>query len=124
MTHELTPIPPMSLTSDDRNMAVIAHLCAFGAWILPFGNIVGPLAIYLWKKDESDFIREAALESLNFNISLYIWMSLSAFISFFCIGYVTGLALVLISFLLPILAAVEAAKGVHYRYPLTLRLVT
>ena len=40
---------------------------------LPFANILGPLAIWLWKKKEHPFIDEQGKESLNFQISLTIY---------------------------------------------------
>ena len=58
------------LTTDEKNIGMLAHLLVFSGYVVPFGNIIGPLVIYLIKKDESAYIRHHAVEALNFQISM------------------------------------------------------
>jgi hypothetical protein len=103
--------------------AMLAHLSALSGFIIPFGSILGPLIIWLIKRDEMSFVNDQAKEALNFNISMTIYAMVSGVLIFVVIGIVL-LPVVLVTWLvLAILAAVKANEGVAYRYPLTLRLV-
>jgi uncharacterized Tic20 family protein len=76
------------------------------------------------KKDQSPFVADQAKEALNFQIavSIALWVSV-ALIWVFCIGVVLLPMVGIGSIVFSILAAIEANKGVYYRYPYTLRLV-
>lgn len=103
--------------------AMLAHISALSGFIIPFGSILGPLIIWLIKRDEMSFVNDQAKEALNFNISMTIYAIVAGVLIFVAIGIVL-LPVVLISWLvLTIMAAVKANEGVAYRYPLTLRLV-
>lgn len=104
-------------TSDEKNIALLAHL---GTLI---GGFIVPLVIYLVKKDESTFITENAKESLNFQISLLIYFIVSGFLFLIFIGFFLMLALGLFSFIVLILAAIASSEGKIYRYPLCIRFI-
>jgi hypothetical protein len=58
----------------NRNWAMGCHLAALALYIgIPFGNIFGPLIIWLIKKDEIPLVDEQGKESLNFQISLILY---------------------------------------------------
>lgn len=110
--------------NEARNWAMGAHLAALFGFIIPFGNIIGPLVVWLVKKDESELVDEQGKEALNFQITITI----AYIIAFLLILVVIGLFLLPILFILDlifiIVAAVKTSGGEHYRYPLTLRLVS
>jgi uncharacterized Tic20 family protein len=123
---------PSGLPSDARTWALAAHLSAYlGAWVaLAF---LGPLVVWLVKRDEHPFVDHHAKEALNFNLSFLIYGVIGAVIAV-PLGILTlgigliplvlaGLVLVVIWLLFPILAAVKASNGEGYRYPLTIRFV-
>src|SRR5262245_9575349 len=66
-------VPPMPAATVSRTWEVVSHLVAFSGFIIPFGNVIGPLVIWLMKKAESPSIEAHAKESLNFQISMTIW---------------------------------------------------
>jgi hypothetical protein len=103
--------------------AMLAHLSALSGFIIPFGSILGPLIIWLIKRDEMSFVNDQAKEALNFNISMTIYMLVSLVLVFVVIGIPLMIVLGIAWLVLAILAAVKANEGVAYRYPLTLRLV-
>ncbi|MGF1519849.1 MAG: DUF4870 domain-containing protein [Nodosilinea sp.] len=108
---------------ESRMWAMLAHISALSGFIIPFGSILGPLIIWLIKRDEMSFVNDQAKEALNFNISMTIYAIVAGMLIFVAIGIVL-LPVVLIAWLvLTIMAAVKANEGVAYRYPLTLRLV-
>jgi uncharacterized Tic20 family protein len=111
-------------TRDDRTWAMIAHLSALvGYAVVPFGNIIAPLIIWLVKKDRSWFIDDQAKEALNFQISVTIYAIISAFLIIVLIGFVLLGILYVLGIILSIIAAIKANDGLQYRYPLTIRLI-
>ena len=56
-----------------RNTAVVAHLSTFAGLVLPFGSVIGPLAVWLTRRNEDPFIDDAGREALNFGISIAIY---------------------------------------------------
>ena len=108
---------------ESRMWAMLAHLSALSGFVIPFGNIVGPLVIWLIKRDEMSFVSDQGKEALNFNISMTIYMMVAGVLIFVLIGIPLMIVLGIAWLVLTILAAVKANEGVAYRYPLTLRLV-
>ncbi|MCD7099385.1 DUF4870 domain-containing protein [Stenotrophomonas sp. MMGLT7] len=128
-----TPPPPptgLAPTAEQRQWALFAHLSTLtGLFTGGVGNIVGPLVIWLIKKDTMPFVEDQAKEALNFNITLLIVgvaLFLLTLVTFgFGIIFTLPIAIVLgIAWLvLTIIATIRANEGVAYRYPFTLRLV-
>jgi uncharacterized Tic20 family protein len=120
---ELKPV--MEPTADERQWALLAHLSGLIASLLGGMSFLGPLIIWLIKKDQSAFVADQAKEALNFQIAVTIALVVS-----FAIGAATCIGFLLIpvvgigSLVFAIIAAMEANKGVVYRYPYTIRLVT
>ncbi|NMF83005.1 DUF4870 domain-containing protein [Nodosilinea sp. P-1105] len=113
----------LDTTPESRMWAMIAHLSALAGFVIPFGNILGPLIVWLVKKDEMSFVNDQGKEALNFNISMTIYMLVSGALIFVLIGIPLLVILGIAWLILVILAAVKANEGTAYRYPLTLRLV-
>lgn len=107
----------------ERTWGMVAHLAALAGFIIPFGNIIGPLVIWLMKKDESEFVDDQGKESLNFQISVSIYCLVSALLIIILIGIILLIAIGILMLVLVIVAAVKANSGEKFRYPLTIRLV-
>jgi uncharacterized protein len=113
---------PGSLSQEDRNWGMIAHLAALAAFIVPFfGGVLGPLIVYLVKKDTSAFGADSAKEALNFNITVIIGYCVTGLLVIVWIGIPLMFALWIAWLILTIVAAVRASEGVAYRYPATIR---
>ena len=112
-----------SLSQEDRNWGLIAHLSALSGLIIPLGSVLGPLIVYLVKKDQSAFGTECAKEALNFNITVLIAAIVSACLWLIFIGILLSVVLFFVWLILTIIAAVRASEGTVYRYPATIRLV-
>ncbi|MBU1120234.1 DUF4870 domain-containing protein, partial [Patescibacteria group bacterium] len=53
---------------------MFCHLSSFVAFIgIPFGNVLGPLIIWLVKKNEMPLVEVNGKEALNFQISMSIY---------------------------------------------------
>ena len=106
-----------------RNTAVAAHLSTFAGLILPFGSVIGPLAVWLTRRDQDPFIDNAGREALNFGISIAIYGSLLLVAALMLVGIPFLIVGVVAWVVLASLAAAKASQGQAYRYPLTMRLV-
>jgi hypothetical protein len=106
-----------------RNTAVVAHLSTFAGLVVPFGSVIGPLAVWLTRRDRDPFIDQAGREALNFGISIAIYGSLMLVAALMLVGIPLLVVGVIGWVVLASLAAVKASQGQSYRYPLTIRLV-
>ena len=106
-----------------RTSAVAAHLSTFTGLIVPFGSVIGPLAVWLTRRDRDPFIDQAGREALNFGISIAIYGAVLVVAALMLVGIPFLIIGVVAWVVLASLAAVKASQGQAYRYPLTLRLV-
>lgn len=102
---------------------LIAHLSGFAGFLLPLGNILGPLLVWLLKKEQSPKLEEHAREALNFQISISIYALIASILFFAVIGFVLLPILIIVQIVLMIKAALAADRGELYRYPITFRLI-
>jgi uncharacterized Tic20 family protein len=85
---------------------------------------LGPLIVMLTKGNESPYVRRQAVESLNFQLSMLIYVIVSFVLMFVLIGFIL-LPIVGIAWLaLTIIGSIRASRGEEYRYPLTIRMVS
>jgi len=111
-------------TAEERQWALVAHLSGLVASALGGFAFLGPLVVWLVKKDQSAFVADQAKEALNFQIAVTIALLVSFGIAIVtCVGVILFPIVGIGSLLFSILAAVEANKGVYYRYPYSIRLI-
>ncbi|NUW40352.1 DUF4870 domain-containing protein [Nonomuraea rhodomycinica] len=104
--------------TDDTTMAMLSHLLGLlVSW-------VGPLIIYLMKKDEAPYVRDQAAEALNFQITMFIGYVVAGILSIFVIGLLLFPVVWIVSLIFHLQAVVAANRGENYRYPLSVRLVS
>lgn len=108
---------------EERNWAMGAHLSALSGFIIPFGNLLGPLIIWLTQKDKSAFVDAQGKEALNFNITIFIAAIVCGLLTFVLIGLLLLPLLGIAWLVLAIMAGIKASKGEHYQYPYILRLI-
>lgn len=105
---------------------MLAHLLALAVFILPsFGNIIGPLIIWLIKKDESAFVDKNGKESLNFQISVTIYMIAAVILTVLSLGilFLLPVAVSIVWLVYVVIATVKVSNGEDYSYPLTIRFI-
>ena len=135
-----TPDPAATASSpsmpgaEERNWAMAAHLSALAGGLLSgfFGGLgvfVGPLVVWLIKKDTMPFVDEQGKEALNFNITCAIAFLILIVFSVMTLGIgllltvPLWLAVGIFWLVVTIIAAVKTSNGEHYRYPISLRLI-
>lgn len=129
------PVQTNGLSSEERQWAMFAHLSALvggiltSGWAGSIGTFIGPLIIWLAKKDTMPFVDDQGKEALNFNITVALIFLALAVLSLVTLG--VGLIIAIPAWIIvgiawlifTIIAAIKANEGVAYRYPLTLRLI-
>lgn len=118
-----------TVSSKARTWCILCHVSALLGGALPaLGHLIGPLIIWLLKKDEYPEVDAHGKESLNFQISMMIYASALAVIVFVLLFVLVGFLLIplfgilyLADIVLVIIASIKASEGVLFRYPLTIR---
>lgn len=114
---------PQSVSGEDRTAAVVAHLSAPIAAIVSAGwlGFVGPLVVWLIYKDRSPFVRTAAAQSFNYQITMWLTSIIGWIMVFTIILLPVGVILIAIGNLMAIIlgvwGAIRTAGGNSYRYP-------
>lgn len=104
---------------------MFCHLAALAGLVgVPFGNVLGPLIIWLIKKNEMPAIDAHGKESINFQLSMTIYLIVAGILVFVFIGIFLVIALMIANVVLVILASIRANEGGFYRYPITIRFIS
>ena len=112
------------VSKDEQNWAMICHLSALAGFLVPFGNIFGPLLVWLLKRAEFPMVEVHGKEALNFQITVAIAFAICVPLIFVLIGiplmFIVGIG----ALIMTIIAAVKVSNGdFGYRYPLSIRLL-
>ena len=111
-------------TENERTWGMLAHLSALAGLVMPLvGIVLGPLLVWLTRRDESEFVAAHAKEALNFNISVLLGALACMLLMLVFVGFLLGTALVVAWLVMMLIAAIKASEGQSYRYPFSLRLV-
>lgn len=110
--------------SSVRNWTVLCHASALAGFVVPAaGHFLGPLIIWLAKRDSSPEIDAHGKEALNFQISMLIYSIIAGVLCLVLIGFAILLILHVLNVVFVIIASIKASEGRLYRYPLTIRLI-
>lgn len=108
------------LSETERNWAMLCHLSAFAGFFFPFGGIIGPLICWLTRKDESQWVDQNGKASLNFQMSLLLYMVLAVPLIFIIVGIPIVVFLGFLKVVCIIIASVKASKGEEFKYPISI----
>lgn len=120
------------LTKDDKLFGMLCHLSSFSTILIPMGFILGPLIIWLIKKDSSAFVNDQGKEALNFQISMIVYGIAGSIICAILMLVVIGFILLILLWIgigllwliMTIIASVRAYEGQTFRYPITIRFIS
>ena len=136
--NDINPAPvgaDSGISAEERQWAMFAHLSALAGgivtagWAGSIGCFLGPLVIWMMKKDTMPFVDDQAKEALNFNITVAIIFFVLFVLTLLTLGIgvlLTGPLMILVGLawlVFTIIASIKANQGERYRYPFTLRLV-
>jgi uncharacterized protein len=129
MSSPYQPYPNATPTAGSRLAAILAHLSAPIAALVSAGSLslVGPLLVWLVKKDDP-YARRAAAGAFNFNLTFWLLYLVSWLLIFTVIGAVIGIPLLVVLFLVSawchVKGAVRAANDRNYDYPFQIRVLS
>lgn len=136
--------------TQQKNIATFIHLSTFSRFIIPLGNFIGPLILWIANRDKSEFINNHGKQAINFQLSVLFYTIIIGTISipFFIFNLFNGfnglhfsldrisplliiggglgvLAVVgyLIELVFVIQATIKARDGEHYQYPLSIHFI-
>jgi uncharacterized protein len=135
--NDINPAPAgvdSAISADERQWAMFAHLSALAGGLLTsavggWGFFLGPLVIWLMKKDTMPFVDDQAREALNFNIKVSAVLIVLMILGVVTLGIgflITGPLMMIVgiaALVFIVIAAMKANQGIAYRYPMTVRLV-
>ena len=117
-----TPQQPAAPTPDQRTWAMLCHLAALAALVgIPFGNVVGPLVVWLIKRNEMPIVDSEGRKSLNFQITMAIAGFVAFMTVFVFIGFLLLPAVAIFDLVFVIIASVKASKGEPTKYPFAIQ---
>ncbi len=111
------------LPENVRNWAMVCHLSALAMLVTGIGALVGPLIVWLLKRDVDPFIDDQGKEALNFQITMMIAAIVSAILTLVIVGFLFLVIVGLLMLIMPIVAATKSSDGELYRYPMTIRFI-
>jgi len=112
-----------SPSADEKTWGMLAHLSSLVGFVIPFGNVLGPLVVWMIKKETMPFVDDQGKEALNFQITVMIAGLICIPLMFVLIGIPLMFVVAIAWLVLSIMAGLKAQNGVAYRYPFALRLI-
>lgn len=105
------------VSNDDRLFAALIYVISF------FTAFIGPIIIWLLKKDSSAFVDYHGREYLNFLISYTVYGIIAGIAVVILIGFVLLPIVGIAAFVFTIIGAVKAYEGEYYRMPFIFRIL-
>ncbi|KUP06459.1 hypothetical protein Q73_07440 [Bacillus coahuilensis m2-6] len=107
----------MKPNNDERLFAALIYVISF------FTAFIGPIILWIVKKDSSSFVDYHGRQYLNFLISYTIYTVISGVLTFILIGFALLAVVSIAGFIFTIIAAIKAYEGEEYRIPAIFRIV-
>ena len=124
------PPPPPNPDSQARPWNMLCHLSALAGLMVPFGHVLGPLLVWLIKKNEFPSVDHHGKSALNFQITVTLAVFIGAFaaftLAFIGIGFLLIPLVMLIGLagiILAIIAGIQANDGGDFKYPCSIEFV-
>jgi len=113
---------PYGSTEEERTLGRLCHLLSL------LTGFLGPLILWLVKKDSSRFVDHHGREALNFQLTILLATVCLGALTFVLIFFVVGIVFIpvmmvvaTLAIVAEILAAVAAQRGEWHRYPYSIR---
>jgi len=111
----------------DKEVRMWGMACHLSALVGLLGNgigfLLGPLLVWLFKREDHPFINEQGKEAVNFQITMFALFFIAAILIFVLIGIVLLPLLAILDVVLVIIAGLKASNGENYRYPFSFKVL-
>lgn len=113
-----------AIPREARKWGMIVHIIALvGLLGNGIGFLLGPLIVWMLKKEEHAFVDQQGKEAVNFQITMLLAILVCLLLTLLVIGFFLMAIVGLVMVILPIIAAVKANDGIAYKYPFTIRFI-
>ncbi len=125
---ETSAPPPLPLSAPSitnvRLWSIFCHASALLGVFLHFpGHVLGPLIVWLAKRDESPELDAHGKEAVNFQLSMLLYTVIAGVFCLVLIGFVLLPILWVANAVFVVIASIKASDGKLYRYPITIRFI-
>jgi uncharacterized protein len=107
-------------TQSERDWAMFCHLSAFAGFFFPFGGIIGPLICWVSRRGESEWVNINGRASMNFQLSMLLYMVMAIPLCFIIIGIPLIIFLAIFRVVCIVIASIKASQGGVFKYPLSI----
>ncbi|MEI8644007.1 DUF4870 domain-containing protein [Pseudoalteromonas sp. Hal040] len=108
---------------EQRTWAMFCHLSALAGLLFPFGSVIGPLIVWLVKKEEMPLVAEHGRKSLNFQLTMMIAYIVCFMLMFVVVGVILLLLVALFSLIMVVVSAIKANDGKEVNYPMAIEFI-
>lgn len=108
---------------EDRQLLSIMHYSQLLFLVTGIGGFVAPLVIWILKKDEIADMDEQGKQVINFQISLFIYYLIGAFLLIILVGFLVLGFVALLNLIFPIINGIKSSNGEPINYPLTIQFI-
>jgi hypothetical protein len=114
----------MSDDKDLRTWATLLHLSLLAGYtVVPLAGMIAPIIIWQIKKNELPEIDVHGRNVVNWIISSIIYGAIGFVLTFVIVGWLVFLALYILGIVFPVIGALQANKGIAWKYPLAFNFV-
>ena len=108
---------------EQRTWAMFCHLSALAGLLFPFGSVIGPLIVWLVKKEEMPLVAEHGRKSLNFQLTMMIAYIVCFMLMFVVVGVIPLPLVALFSLIMVVVSAIKANDGKEVKYPMAIEFI-
>lgn len=107
------------VNSDERIFSLLCHLIA----LVPYLGIIGPLLIWLLRKDVYAEVNRQGRDSINFQLSIWIYSLAAGLLVFMGIGALIITLIGILNLIVVVVASIKSYNGERFEYPLSLKIL-
>lgn len=112
----------MSLhTPEQRQMGMFVHLSQLAGLVVPVAGLVVPIVLWQTQKDKMPELDPHGKMVVNWMLSALIYAVVSIPLMLVLVGFLTLIAVALMSIVFPIIGGIKANNGELWEYPLTIK---
>jgi len=116
-------VEPVQADKEQRTWAMLCHLSALAGFIVPMGSVIGPLIVWLIKKEDMPLVAEHGRKSLNFQITMLIAYIICFILMIVAIGAILLPIVAIFSFIMVVIGAIKTNDGKPFSYPFSINLI-
>ena len=109
--------------NEERTMSMLCHLSALAMFVIPFGSILGPLIVWLVKKDQYPEVDRQGKDAINFHLSMLIYTLVAVFLILILVGIMLLVVIGIFTLIMIIIASIKSNNGERFEYPLSIKFI-